>query len=253
MEVEVPGTPEEVWRKIATGPGICSWFVPTEFRSDGTILQTFGPGLEAVSTLKESQPPYRFVTESLNFGPEGPPVASEWTVEARSGDSCIVRLVQSFFASTDDWDNQLERDVSGWSWFFRVLKNSLTHFPGRPAAPFRVMSMTGGPVTEAWRRLVGSLGLPELTAGARVAASGNVPSLAGVVTQVQTADNGHPHGLQLLLDQPGPGLLAMFAHTCGEQVLIVLDFYLYGEAAAATAAREQPRWQAWIGREFPTT
>ena len=29
-EVEVPGTPEEVWRAIATGPGISSWFVPSE-------------------------------------------------------------------------------------------------------------------------------------------------------------------------------------------------------------------------------
>ena len=28
-EVEVPGTPEEVWQAIATGPGISSWFVPT--------------------------------------------------------------------------------------------------------------------------------------------------------------------------------------------------------------------------------
>src|SRR5439155_990358 len=31
VEVEVPGTPEEVWQAIATGPGISSWFVPTEF------------------------------------------------------------------------------------------------------------------------------------------------------------------------------------------------------------------------------
>ena len=30
VEVEVPGTPEEVWQAIATGPGISSWFVPTE-------------------------------------------------------------------------------------------------------------------------------------------------------------------------------------------------------------------------------
>ena len=28
LEVEVPGTPEEVWRAIATGPGISSWYVP---------------------------------------------------------------------------------------------------------------------------------------------------------------------------------------------------------------------------------
>ena len=32
-EVEVPGTPEEVWQAIATGPGISSWFVPTESKS----------------------------------------------------------------------------------------------------------------------------------------------------------------------------------------------------------------------------
>ena len=29
-EVEVPGTPEEVWDAIATGPGVSSWFFPTE-------------------------------------------------------------------------------------------------------------------------------------------------------------------------------------------------------------------------------
>ena len=27
IEIEVPGTPEEVWQAIATGPGISSWFV----------------------------------------------------------------------------------------------------------------------------------------------------------------------------------------------------------------------------------
>jgi len=27
LSIEVPGTPEEVWEAIATGPGISSWFV----------------------------------------------------------------------------------------------------------------------------------------------------------------------------------------------------------------------------------
>src|SRR4051812_44479172 len=31
IEIEVPGTPEEVWQAIATGPGISSWMVPAEF------------------------------------------------------------------------------------------------------------------------------------------------------------------------------------------------------------------------------
>jgi hypothetical protein len=38
IEIEVPGTPEEVWQAIATGPGISSWFVPTEFKErDGKL------------------------------------------------------------------------------------------------------------------------------------------------------------------------------------------------------------------------
>jgi uncharacterized protein YndB with AHSA1/START domain len=45
-EVEVPGTPEEVWQAIATGPGISSWFVPSEVdgRVGGTAVSHFGPG-----------------------------------------------------------------------------------------------------------------------------------------------------------------------------------------------------------------
>ncbi|HEX2645214.1 MAG TPA: SRPBCC domain-containing protein, partial [Thermoanaerobaculia bacterium] len=48
MEVEVPGTPEQVWQAIATGPGVSSWFVPTQIeeREGGTIRCSFGPGPE---------------------------------------------------------------------------------------------------------------------------------------------------------------------------------------------------------------
>ena len=39
-EVEVPGTPEEVWQAIATGSGISSWFVPSEVegRVTGSLI-----------------------------------------------------------------------------------------------------------------------------------------------------------------------------------------------------------------------
>ena len=54
-EVEVPGTPEEVWQAIATGPGISSWFVPTtvEEREGGAIVCNFGPGMESLSTITD--------------------------------------------------------------------------------------------------------------------------------------------------------------------------------------------------------
>ena len=50
---QAPGTPEEVWQAIATGPGISSWFVPTEFEErDGkpvAVKLNFGPGMESRS------------------------------------------------------------------------------------------------------------------------------------------------------------------------------------------------------------
>lgn len=52
-EVEVPGPPEDVWRAIATGPGISSWFVPTEVeeREGGAVRSNFGPGMDSASTI----------------------------------------------------------------------------------------------------------------------------------------------------------------------------------------------------------
>src|SRR5438093_1876591 len=55
VEVEVPGTPEEVWQAIATGPGISAWFTPAEFEEhDGkpvAVSLDFGPGMESTSKI----------------------------------------------------------------------------------------------------------------------------------------------------------------------------------------------------------
>ena len=131
VEVEVPGTPEQVWQAIASGPGVSSWFVPTEFRNDGTVVSNFGPGMESTAKTTAWDPPRRFAAESQGLGPGAPPLATEWIVEARSGGTCIVRVVHSLFASTDDWDNQLESVESGWPGFFRGLRLYLTHFAGQ--------------------------------------------------------------------------------------------------------------------------
>jgi uncharacterized protein YndB with AHSA1/START domain len=134
-EVEVPGTPEEVWQAIATGPGISSWFVPSEVeeRAGGTAVSHFGPGnsMDSVGTIKTWDPPRSFVVETG----EGPgPVATEWIVESRSGRTCVVRVVHSWFASTDDWDDQFEGHTHGWRSFFRILHAYLKHFDGRRGA-----------------------------------------------------------------------------------------------------------------------
>ena len=62
LEVEVPGTPDEVWRTIATGPGISSWFVPAEVaeREGGDITLSFGPGFDETGRVTAYDPPRRF-------------------------------------------------------------------------------------------------------------------------------------------------------------------------------------------------
>jgi hypothetical protein len=34
--------------------------------------------------------------------------------------------------------------------------------------------------------------------------------------------------------------------------MVALNFYLYGDRAAATVARETPHWEAWTQKRFPT-
>ena len=67
VEVEVPGTPEQVWEAIATGPGISTWFVPAEVaeREGGEIvLHDLAPGLDDSGRITVWDPPRRLVYES---------------------------------------------------------------------------------------------------------------------------------------------------------------------------------------------
>src|SRR5262249_5492455 len=107
VEVQVPGTPEEVWQAIATGPGISSWFGRAEFEEgEGkpvALKLNFGRGMESRSVVTAWDPPRMFARNADGWVPGSPPIATEFSVEARAGGVCVVRVVQSLFASTDDW------------------------------------------------------------------------------------------------------------------------------------------------------
>lgn len=96
LEVEVVGTPEEVWRAIATGPGISSWYVPhtVEERAGGAAMASFGEGpeMQIPGRVAAWEPPHRIVFDG---GASDEGLAFEWLVEARAGGICIVRLVNT--------------------------------------------------------------------------------------------------------------------------------------------------------------
>jgi uncharacterized protein YndB with AHSA1/START domain len=251
VEVEVPGTPEEVWQAIATGPGISAWFVPTEFEErDGkpvAVKVTMGPGMESTSAVTAWEPPRKWAAQSDGWVPGMPPLAHEWSVEARGGGKCIVRIVQSLFGSTDDWDNQLESAAHGWPGFLRTLRIYLTHFRGQRSAMMKWMVPVAGTQAQAWETLTAALGVKGLNVGQRRTAPAGVPAFSGVAEHVTE----NPYDALLRLDKPGPGIAALGTFDMGGQSMVALNFYLYGDQAAGTAAREAPLWEAWFQKRFP--
>jgi uncharacterized protein YndB with AHSA1/START domain len=252
VDVEVPGSPEEVWQAIATGPGISSWFVPSEVdeREGGTAISHFGPGdsMDSVGTVTAWEPPHRFVVDTAELGEGASSVASEWTVEAKSGGTCVVRVVHSWFTSKDDWDGQFEQAEMGWVEFFRILRLVLTHFRGQPCSAFQLMGVAPEPMSEAWAALAGPLGLAGAAKGQTVRAPAGAPTLAGFVEG--TGPDGHPLFL-LRIDEPAPGLVHLFALPMMGQVYLPIRVFLYGDGAAETAASVEPVWQAWMAERFP--
>jgi uncharacterized protein YndB with AHSA1/START domain len=248
VEVEVPGTPEQVWAAIATGPGISAWFVPAtvEERLGGKLACTFGPGMDSVAKITGWDPPRRLTAESEGWMPGAPPMATEWSVTAKAGGTCIVRVVHSLFASTDDWDNQLEATEGGWPTFFAVLRLYLAHHAGQPSAIVQVMQPAAGTIDETWSQLARPLGLADKGVGQAVRSGAGAPPLAGTVERVSVADG---RSSLVRLTEPSPGAAVIGAYSCGG-VMAMVSLYLWGPGAAATAQRERGAWEAWLGSRF---
>lgn len=255
VEIEVPGTLEHVWQAIATGPGLSAWFVPARFEEgpDGAparVILDFGPGMESVSAVTAWEPLKRFAAESRAQGPAAPPMLDEWSVEARSGGTCVVRIVHSMATTSDAWDKELESMESGWPGFFRILRLYLTHFRGLPCSAVRLMAVAASSESEAWNKVTSSLQV----AGAKVGqqwhtSSSGMPPLAGIVEHM--GDTKHPNALLLRMDKPAPGIAAFGAFSCAGMVMVSITFNFYGGNGQSVVTRDEPLWQKWMSELFP--
>ena len=242
FEVEVPGTPEEVWRAIATGPGVTSWYVPHTFAEEAGAATScsFGPGPEMTveGRLGAFDPPKRILFDSGTD--EG--LAFEWLVEARGGAGCVVRLVNSGFGTGEKWDGQYNGMQDGWPMFLTNLRLHLEHFPGRSAAAAIPTVYWSGERLAAWRRLAAELGFDHAPAiGDRIEVTAtDAPPLAGIVEEVL------PWRLSLRLDRPTPGTAILAAEGFGDTIGMSVWLYLYGPDGVATAERDQEAWEIWL-------
>lgn len=255
VSVEVPGTPEEVWDAIATGPGISSWFVPTkvEERVGGIVASNFGPGMESQAVITEWSKPHRMAAESHgDLGTNGPPIATEWIVETRSGGKCVVKVVHSWFASNDDWDaqfEQFEQFEQGWPGFFRILKLYLEHFSGQNCVLMQLSATARAPKEAAWSTLLNAIGVSKLVEGQRIVSTEIAAPLAGIVEHVGPI--AAPENTLIRVDQPAPGIANLFAMPMGEIVYLSVRFYLFGDKAPGVVAASEGSWQTWLNQKFP--
>lgn len=241
LEIEVPGTPEQVWQAIATGPGISSWYVPhtVEESEGGAMSASFGdvPEMQVNGRVAAWDPPRRVLFDG---GDADEGLAFEWLVEARDGGSCVVRLINSGFGSGGEWDAQYDAMHDGWKLFLANLRLHLEHFVGQSATARLPMAMVEMSVDKAWQKLTDRLGVTASpVVGDRVAVTGDgLPALAGTVAEVVDG-----HHMLLVVDEPAVGTAFISTEQHGPIVGASIWTYLYGDEGAAAGERDAPIWQ----------
>jgi uncharacterized protein YndB with AHSA1/START domain len=251
MQIDLPGTPEQVWQAVATGPGNAAWFVRARIdeAAGGDLAFDFGGGAESQGTVTTWDPPHRFGYEERDWKDGGPPVATEITVEALSGATCRFRMVHAIFTDRDDWDGDLESWESGWPGFLRVLRLYLETAPGAAGAPLWLTATFAGDVATAHARLLDRLGLSAPRKGAAVSLDAASPPMAGTV--VDLSDAAADKRILLRLDQPVPGVMEAGAADFGGPVKVGFMFHFWGPQAETTAAAARAGWQAVLDRIGP--
>ena len=246
MTFEVPGTPDQVWDAIATGEGISSWFIPTELegREGGALVISMGEDMTSTGEVTGWDPPRRleyvepeWAKLSGHEGAEVTPLVSEFLVEARSGGTCVVRVVSSAFGTGADWEQEfLDEMREGWEPFFTNLDLYLRDFAGQRAVLLEVGRQVTVPVADLWSALAGDLGLPD-----EVGKPADLRGLSGHVHRV--ADT---HVLVRLTD-PYPGYARVWCFGAAPETSFAqVHAYLFHPEAGNYVEREGPGWKSWL-------
>jgi len=241
-EVEVPGTPEQVWEAIATGPGISAWFVPTEVdgRPGGGAVFHLLDDLDQTGAITAWEPPTRFGYEERWPGEDDVTLATEFLVEARAGGTCVVRVVSTF--SADGFDEALDDLDSGWPAFLDNLRLYLTHFRGQPAAAVLVTRDASASKSTAWAELTAALEVDAPAAGETVASA--AAPLAGTVERV---------GDDELHVRNDDAVVNVSVFSWDDRTVTAVRVTRFGPDAKQEAERDRGAWTAWLERAVPSS
>lgn len=213
----------------------------------GQLISNFGPGMDCPALITAWEPLKRFAAEGDMGGPGSPKVATEWSVRARAGGMCLVRVVHSLFASTDDWDNQLDGVEQGWPTYFRILRMYLANFKGMPCSAMQFVGFSTEPESTAWEQAGGACRAPQdrrrTEVGSPTASRGRRSGVAGTRNAQEHRPPPPRHTRSRHGSQP-----AVLLRRNGDGVPERLPLRRRHRAAVE---RDEPAWQAWIGERFP--
>jgi uncharacterized protein YndB with AHSA1/START domain len=244
----LPGPPEQLWDAIATANGISAWFLPTDMeeREGGAICFHMGED-DSPGTVTDFDAPHRLVYEEPNWaaltGHEPTsvtPLVTEFLLEAKSGGTCVLRVVSSAFGTGADWEQEFFEEMERmWTPFFDNLRLYLTHFPGQRVTSLYVNADVPGAADTVWSALRQALGATDV--GQTVEARG----VTGRVERIGAPPG--PNELLVRVTDPVPGFLGFAALDKGDGgTSALVQGYLFSEDARAFVEREQPQWKAWL-------
>lgn len=250
LTFELPGTVDQVWDAIATANGISAWFMPTDLeeREGGVVCFHMGDD-DSPGTVTGWEPPRRleyvepgWAALSGHDPASVTPLVTEFLVEAKSGGTCVLRVVSSAFGSGADWEQEFFDEMEkGWTPFFGNLALYLTNFPGQRVTSMSVMADLPGDEKAVWAAFRDVLGVEEV--GQPFAACG----LTGTVERLSAPPRPDANQLLLRVTDPVPGYLIFGAWDKGDgKAGVMIGGYLFSEDAAAYVDRGQAAWKDWL-------
>lgn len=244
LELEVPVTLEQVWHAIATEDGLAAWMMPADFeaRVGAELAFHMGPDVSSHGQVTAVDPGRRLVYEedyATLTGHEGAdvsPLVTEFVVEARSGGTCVVRVVTSWFGTGADWERESFDEMSmGWQAILDNLRLYLSHFPDRhTTTPLWVTAELAIAPEEAIAALTREVG---------VEAVGDHVEVQGISAVVERTDSRH---FLLRATAPVEGFLSFFSYGAEGASGVIVQGYLYSPDAPDYVERDQPGWQRWL-------
>lgn len=225
MVARVPGTPDAVWRAVATGPGLSAWLADADLEGDHLDLDLGDLG-HAHGGVVLSEPPSRFAFSEDGWLGDSPPLFTEFQVEDDGGGFCRVRLINRVDGPSGPAEREaLGRIEEAWRPSLVALRLHLEHHAGQPGETLSVSRPTGVVDEAKWKAAVGTL-----SAG-RVEHSGDREAV-------------------LRLDAPAPGHAVVTVDEGHHGPLATVRATYYGPDAVGAVDHERAAWEAWLREHF---